>query len=154
MSPFVLFLLFSLGLKCMVGIGQTSCIGLASTRELVFLSQPAPSRNSPFTQTPSYRCSEELENRCLCIRRARHHYLATATTTLMADLRTDRAQPLNSNLASTCPQVSGSEKPVNVGSKHSPQPLRETLLRQLQEANLKFLTFGGSVMLLSSKVDT
>ena len=52
--PLVLLLLDSTGLKWMVGIGQTNCIGLASTRQLAFLSQPAPSRKSPLIHTPSW----------------------------------------------------------------------------------------------------
>lgn len=52
-SPLVLLLLPSTGLKWMVGMGHTSCMGLASTRELLFLSHPAPSRNNPRIHTPS-----------------------------------------------------------------------------------------------------
>lgn len=52
-SPLVLRLLLSVGLKCMVGIGHTSCMGLASTRHPALLSHPAPSRNSPLIHTPS-----------------------------------------------------------------------------------------------------
>ena len=55
-SPLVLRLLLSVGLKWMVGIGHTSCMGLASTRHPALLSHPAPSRNSPLIHTPS--CKE------------------------------------------------------------------------------------------------
>ena len=54
-SPFPVFRLLSEGLKWMVGMGQTSSIGLGSTRVPPFLSHPAPSRNSPLTHTPSLR---------------------------------------------------------------------------------------------------
>jgi len=52
--PFWLRRLVSTGLKWMVGIGQTSCIGSASIRQAFFMSQPAPCRYRPFTSTPSY----------------------------------------------------------------------------------------------------
>lgn len=49
------FLRFSTGLKQMVGMGQTICMGLASTRHEFALSQPAPSRYKPLIYTPSWR---------------------------------------------------------------------------------------------------
>ena len=60
--PLVCFLLFSIGLKCIVGIGHTSSIGFGSIKQLDFLSQPAPSRNSPLIHTPScrYTCSNTI----------------------------------------------------------------------------------------------
>ena len=54
-SPLPVFRLLSDGLKWMVGMGQTSCIGLGSTKVLPFFSHPAPSRNRPLTHTPSWR---------------------------------------------------------------------------------------------------
>lgn len=54
-SLLAIFLRFSTGLKWMVGMGQTICIGSASTRQEFFLSQPAPSRYRPRTNTPSWR---------------------------------------------------------------------------------------------------
>lgn len=44
----------STGLKWMVGMGQTICMGSASTRHEFFLSHPAPSRNRPWINTPSW----------------------------------------------------------------------------------------------------
>lgn len=58
--PLLLFFL-STGLKCTVGMGQTSCIGFASTRQLSFLFHPAPSRNKPLIYTPS--CNKSHEER-------------------------------------------------------------------------------------------
>ena len=58
--PFVCFRLFSTGLKCIVGIAQTNCIGLGSIKQLDFLSQPAPSRKRPRIQTPSCVVNEEM----------------------------------------------------------------------------------------------
>lgn len=54
----------SIGLKWMVGMGQTSCMGSASTRQEAFLSQPAPSRYSPCISTPSWRRGGEQEVEC------------------------------------------------------------------------------------------
>lgn len=48
------FLRFSTGLRWMLGTGQTICMGSASTRQEFFLSQPAPSRYRPRTNTPSW----------------------------------------------------------------------------------------------------
>ena len=56
--PLWLRLLDSTGLKCIVGIGQTSCIGSASIRHAFFLSHPAPCRYKPFTYTPS--CTKSI----------------------------------------------------------------------------------------------
>ena len=53
--PLWLRRLVSTGLKWIVGIGQTSCIGSASTSQAFFISQPAPCRYRPFTSTPSYQ---------------------------------------------------------------------------------------------------
>lgn len=53
-SLLAIFLRFSTGLKWMVGMGQTICMGSASTRHEFFLSQPAPSRYNPRTKTPSW----------------------------------------------------------------------------------------------------
>lgn len=54
-SLLAIFLRFSTGLKWMVGIGQTICMGLASTKQELSLSQPAPSKYKPLTKTPSWR---------------------------------------------------------------------------------------------------
>lgn len=51
--PLATFFLFSTGLKWMVGIRHTSCMGLASTKIEFFFSQPAPCRNRPLMYTPS-----------------------------------------------------------------------------------------------------
>ena len=58
--PLPVFFLFSTGLKCTVGIGQTNCIGSASIKAAFFLSQPAPSRYNPRTHTPSYNHNEKF----------------------------------------------------------------------------------------------
>lgn len=52
--PLALFFRLSAGLKWMVGMRQTSCMGSASTRQEFFQSQPAPSRYRPRTHTPSW----------------------------------------------------------------------------------------------------
>lgn len=52
--PLALFLRLSVGLKWIVGMRQTSCMGSASAKQEFFLSQPAPSRYRPRTQTPSW----------------------------------------------------------------------------------------------------
>ena len=57
--PFPLFFLFSTGLKWIVGMALTSCIGSASMRHAFFLSQPAPSKKSPRIHTPSCKRKRE-----------------------------------------------------------------------------------------------
>jgi len=51
--PLPVFFLFSTGLKWIVGIGQTSCMGSASIRHAFRLSHPAPSKYKPRMYTPS-----------------------------------------------------------------------------------------------------
>lgn len=60
-SLLAIFLRFSTGLKWMVGMGQTICMGSASTRQEFFLSQPAPSRYKPRTNTPSLWVERQRE---------------------------------------------------------------------------------------------
>ena len=44
----------------MDGMGQTSCMGFASTRHEFFISHPAPCRLMPFTYTPSYNNTDVM----------------------------------------------------------------------------------------------
>lgn len=42
----------------MAGMGETICMGSASSRHKFSLSQPAPSRNNPWIKTPSWKKEE------------------------------------------------------------------------------------------------